>query len=439
MPSAENRPHIAPQITMTPPLEATTERDALLQRYRDVRSTTLSLCEGLEAEDMLVQSMPDVSPTKWHLAHVSWFFEAMLLSTELPGYRPLNERYHHLFNSYYQSLGDPYPRSKRGLLSRPTAKEVLEYREHVDNAMHDLLAKASPELLESLIPRLELGLQHEQQHQELLLMDIKHVFATNPLRTAYREQSAKRTSEPTPMNWLAFDGGDVLVGADGIGFSYDNEQPRHRVSLEPFEIASRPVNAGEYLAFIEDGGYRDSRHWLSDGWDLVCGEQWSAPLYWEQAGSDWHVMTLAGMRALDPHETLCHLSYYEADAYATWAGCRLPNEYEWERAAGTEKLSGNFLESQILHPLAPKSSVDKSGLRQIFGDVWEWTSSPYAGYPGYKPFSGALAEYNGKFMINQLVLRGGSCVTPQAHLRRSYRNFYYPSQRWMFSGLRLAR
>lgn len=424
---------------MTIPIEATTQRDELLQRYRDVRSTTLSLCETLAPEDMVVQSMPDVSPTKWHLAHVTWFFETLVLIKNHPGYARFDERYHELFNSYYQSLGDPFPRSKRGLLSRPTVEEVLDYRRHVDDAMHAVVQEASSELYEKLTPILRLGLQHEQQHQELLLMDIKHVFSSNPLRPAYRMHKESRATEPTPMRWRAFEGGQVAVGATGSEFSFDNERPRHRVTLTPFELATRPVNAGEYRAFMDDGGYRTPRFWLSDGWDLVRREHWRAPLYWEPSGSDWRLMTLEGMRAVDPREPVCHLSYFEADAYATWAGCRLPTEFEWEHATHSESLQGNFLESGVLHPCAPKRSNDDQVLMQTFGDVWEWTSTPYAAYPGYEPFSGELGEYNGKFMVNQIVLRGGSCATPHAHMRKTYRNFYYPSQRWMFSGLRLAR
>jgi len=420
-------------------------REELLRAYDQVRSTTEALCEPLEPEDMVVQTMPDVSPTKWHLAHVTWFFETLALSRSGAAYAPFDERYPALFNSYYRSLGDPYPRERRGLLSRPTVADVYAYRRHVDAAMTALLEEGPDEAVEKVTPVVTVGLHHEQQHQELLLMDVKHVLGQNPLRPAYRPRIDRPdgTQEPSaPLEWRRFEGGRVEVGSAAEGFTFDNERPRHAVLLEPFELASRPVTAGEYRDFMADGGYQRPELWLADGWDLVQLEGWRAPLYWEAGGSDWRVMTLGGLRDVDPGEPVCHVSYFEADAYATWAGCRLPTEFEWEHAAEGQAVTGTLLGSGAYHPRAlraGRAAPPGEPLAQLFGDVWEWTTSPYAPYPGYAPFEGALGEYNGKFMVSQIVLRGGCCVTPQRHLRRTYRNFYYPHQRWMFSGLRLAR
>ncbi len=427
---------------MTLSIPITQERGELLRAYERVRSVTEALCEPLETEDMVVQTMPDVSPTKWHLAHVTWFFETLVLERSGAQYSLFDERFSAIFNSYYQSLGDPFPRSRRGLLSRPTVDEVRDYRRHVDEAMTALLEDGSRECVESVAPVLTIGMHHEQQHQELLLMDVKHVLAGNPMRPAYgRRPSPTGTLIPVvavpAVEWRSFDGGDVEIGHEGSGFAYDNERPRHTARLEPFELASRPVTCGEYSAFVDDGGYRRSELWLADGWDHVQREDWRAPLYWEpDTGS---AMTLGGLRDIDPGEPVCHVSYYEADAYATWAGCRLPSELEWERAAEGHAATGTFLESGAYHPRRLSSAPEGDSLGQLFGDVWEWTRSPYAPYPGYEPFEGELGEYNGKFMINQLVLRGGCCVTPESHLRRTYRNFFYPHQRWMFAGFRLAR
>jgi len=400
-------------------------------RYAGVRSATEALSRPLTAEDCGVQSMPDASPTKWHLAHTSWFFETFVLRPEIPGYRPFHPQFGYLFNSYYESVGDRHARPQRGVLSRPTLDEVYSYRAHVDAAMTAYLdgAAAVPALV-------ELGLQHEQQHQELILTDIKHAFWCNALRPAYREPGAMATPPAPPLSWMAFPAGIRAVGADGSGFAYDNELPRHRVFVEPFELASRLVTNAEYLAFIADSGYRRPELWLSEGWETVRAMDWRAPLYWEQRGDEWQVMTLHGMRAIDGAEPVCHVSYYEADAYARWAGARLPSEFEWEVAAAAEPITGNFVESGRLHPAAASNG---RGLSQLFGDAWEWTASAYAPYPGYRTPAGAVGEYNGKFMCNQLVLRGGSCVTPQSHIRASYRNFFPASARWQFSGIRLAR
>jgi ergothioneine biosynthesis protein EgtB len=415
-----------------------TRRD-LLRALQSVRATTEALCAPLEVEDRVVQTMPDVSPTKWHLAHTTWFFERLVLARCDRPYAPFDARFAALFNSYYRSLGEPFPREERGLLSRPTVAQVRAYRAHVDGALRELLERAPQEVLDELAPVLMLGLHHEQQHQELLLMDAKHVLARNPARPAYRRAAPRPATPAPPLAWRSFAGGQVEVGSDSDDFTFDNERPRHTVLLAPYELATRPVTAGEYLAFMADGGYERPEHWLADGWDLVQREAWRAPLYWERGGRDWRVTTLGGQRPVDPAEPVCHVSYYEADAFATWAGARLPSELEWEHASAGQPLSGNFLESGALHPRPLPASPPAAAPAQLFGDVWEWTSSAYQPYPGYAPFAGELGEYNGKFMINQLVLRGGSCVTPARHVRDTYRNFYCPHQRWMFAGFRLAR
>ena len=424
---------------MSPVLEATLDRRALLDRLHHVRAVTEELCTPLTAEDMGVQSMPDVSPTKWHLAHTTWFFETLVLERFREGHRPFDPAFAQLFNSYYESLGRPFPRSRRGMLSRPGLERVLDYRRHVDGILGELVEEAAPELFEDLAPLVELGLHHEQQHQELLLMDIKHVLAQNPLRPTYRAARRPASESPGELGWTAFAGGEVEVGHEGAGFAFDNEGPRHRLLLAPYELANRLVTAGEYQAFVEDGGYRRAELWLSDGWDRVQREGWRAPLYWEEDGDGWSHMTLGGHRAVEPAEPVAHLSFYEAEAYATWVGCRLPTEFEWEHACRDRDVSGNLLESGALHPAPARPALDGRAPAQVFGDLWEWTASAYGAYPGYQPFAGELGEYNGKFMVNQLVLRGGSCLTPQGHLRPTYRNFFYPDQRWMFSGLRLAR
>ena len=415
------------------------ERESLLCAYRNVRTTSVELCKPLAIEDMVIQTMPDVSPIKWHLAHVTWFFETLILQRNGRSYRPFDGSFAALFNSYYQSLGDPYPRDRRGLLSRPTVDEVRAYRRHVDTAMLEWLANEDPEGLDKLAPVVTIGLHHEQQHQELMLMDAKHVLAQNLQRPAYSPLSDPIDIEPTPLHWLPFDGGHVDIGHEGPGFAFDNEKPRHNQCLNPFQLASRPINCAEYQAFMDDGGYERPELWLADGWALANRGSWRAPMYWERNGDDWQLMTLSGLRPIERAEPVCHISFYEADAYATWTGCRLPTEFEWEHASKDRASVGNFLESGRFHPGVPDPSLPKDSLGQLFGDVWEWTTSPYAPYPGYEPFAGELGEYNGKFMINQLVLRGGCCVTPQRHLRPTYRNFYYPGQRWMFAGVRLAR
>ncbi len=406
-------------------------RDSLRGAYARVRGTTIALAAPLAAEDQVIQSMPDTSPTKWHLAHTTWFFETFLLKPNLPGYRPLNDAYDRLFNSYYQQIGSPFPRPHRGLLSRPTVEEVLDYRAYVDAAMASLLEHLDP----SLAPLVEVGLNHEQQHQELLVTDIKHALSLNPLDPAPYGAREHTNAEAPALTWQPFAGGLREIGHDGSGFCFDNEGPRHRHHLEPFALASRPVTNGEYLAFMEAGGYRDPALWLAEGWTIVGERGWCAPLYWDQRDGVWTHYTLHGRETVDPAEPVSHVSYYEAAAYAAWAGHRLPTEAEWETAARGLPVDGKFLDLSCLEPCAGGGE----GLRQMFGDVWEWTMSAYAPYPRYKPAEGAIGEYNGKFMSNQMVLRGGSCATPAGHVRATYRNFFPPDARWQFSGIRLAK
>jgi ergothioneine biosynthesis protein EgtB len=413
--------------------------DELIALYRDIRRRTETLCAPLHPEDFVVQSMPDASPTKWHLGHTSWFFETFLLTPACAEYRPYRAEYGYLFNSYYNAVGERIPRPQRGLLTRPTIQEVFTYRRYVDESMVDLLAASDQPRLLALEPTLQLGLNHEQQHQELILTDIKHALGANPLRPAYREGSAvgSALSAPRPR-WESFASGVCWIGDAGDGFAFDNERPRHRQYLDPFQLASRLTTNGEYLRFLEDGGYRRPDLWLSDGWNTRTAHGWNAPLYWErkQDGS-WWTFTLDGSRPLDDSEPVCHVSYYEADAFARWAGARLPTEAEWETAVAGLPIGGVLLESDALQPRP--APAETRGLAQMFGDVWEWTRSPYSPYPGYAPDAGALGEYNGKFMCNQFVLRGGSCATPRSHIRSTYRNFFPPDARWQFTGIRLAK
>jgi len=420
-------------------LENDRRRDELSELFGKVRGFSEALSEPLEPEDQVVQTMPDVSPTKWHLAHTTWFFEQFVVRAGLPDYRSPDDRYHHIFNSYYKAVGEPFPRPRRGLLSRPTVPEVSEYRRRVDEGVRAVLADASDESFEKLGPVIEVGLNHEEQHQELILTDIKHVLAQNPLHPAYRKTPAAPPSPRTPaIGWCCFGGGEVQIGFDGDGFAFDNEGPNHPSRVQPFELSDRLVTCGEYMEFIEDGGYERFELWLADGWDRLQAERWNAPLYWERTEDGWHVTTMGGWRRVDPREPVCHVSLYEADAFARWAGVRLPTEIEWEVAAGSRTVEGNFVGSSALHP-RPLARIPDGEPAQLFGDAWEWTASPYVPYPGYEPFEGDLGEYNGKFMCNQMVLRGGSCVTPKRHIRATYRNFLYPHQRWQFTGIRLAR
>jgi ergothioneine biosynthesis protein EgtB len=404
----------------------------LAPRYAEIRALTETLAAPLSAEDQCVQSMPDASPTKWHLAHTTWFFETLVLKPHAAGYREYNPRYAYLFNSYYEALGARHPRPSRGLLTRPQVEDVMAYRHHVDAAMSELFASAATDAFAQIA---ELGLHHEQQHQELLLTDIKHAFSCNPLLPAYVPPVPTAVPEPAPLEWIAMRGGIVDIGHEDEDFAFDNERPRHPVMLAPFRLASRPVTNGEYLEFMEDGGYAKPQFWLSDGWATVQREGWTAPLYWLRGDSGWDAFTLNGVQPVKRDEPVTHVSFYEAAAYAAWAGKRLPTECEWEAVAGHAPVEGNLLDPARPHP---KAAARAGGLQQLYGDVWEWTRSAYDPYPGFKPFGGAAEEYNGKFMCGQLVLRGGSCATPASHIRATYRNFFPPASRWQFSGIRLA-
>ncbi|MFZ0694502.1 MAG: ergothioneine biosynthesis protein EgtB [Alphaproteobacteria bacterium] len=414
------------------------DRQAWAERFLEVRRATEALAGGLSPEDQAIQSMPDVSPTKWHLAHTSWFFETFLLVPQLRGYEVFHPAFGYLFNSYYEAVGPRHPRAQRGLLSRPSVAEIAVYRDAVTEAMVRLIGAADAETWPIIFPLLELGIHHEQQHQELILMDIKHVFFANPLRPHYQTpRGPTAESHKPPAERIEFPGGLVEIGYSGSRFAFDNERPRHRTWLEPYRLASRLVTCGEFLSFIDDGGYRRPELWLSDGWAAVEKEGWGAPLYWERnPEGKWGVFTLSGMTALNESEPVCHVSCYEADAFARWSGKRLPIEAEWEIAAADVSPRGNLADSGIFHPVA--APAQGGALQQMIGDVWEWTMSAYGPYPGFRAADGAIGEYNGKFMSGQMVLRGAAAVTPPGHVRISYRNFFPPSARWAFSGLRLA-
>ncbi len=410
-----------------------------IERYQRVRKFSEDLCQPLCIEDYVVQSMADVSPAKWHLAHVSWFFETFLLKPALPAYRSLHPQYAYLFNSYYNTLGERHCRPRRGLISRPTVEETYGYRRYVDEHVLELLAKSDERQLAALTPIFILGLHHEQQHQELMLTDIKHVLSCNPLSPVYRARELSAGRAISPVEWIAFPERVAWIGHEGEGFAFDNEGPRHRQFVEAFQLASRLVTNGDYLEFIEDGGYRNPLLWLSEGWSVVRCEEWQAPLYWEKRDDRWWMMTLSGLREVERSEPVCHISYFEADAFARWAGARLPTEAEWEIAAQTVPLEGNFVESGAYHPLPLATGGTAGKLAQMYGDVWEWTQSSYSAYPGFRPAVGAVGEYNGKFMCNQYVLRGGSCATSREHMRATYRNFFPASAQWQFMGMRLAK
>ena len=414
-----------------------TEVSRLAARLFATRALSVKLTEPLSPEDMTVQAMDDASPTKWHLAHVTWFFENFVLKPFLDGYQQFDDAFNYCFNSYYETQGPRHPRAQRGLLTRPSADRVLAYRAHVDDALNTLMSQpraAEPDILGIV----EIGINHEQQHQELLLTDILALFAGNPLRPAYQAlPSALDLSPPDETRWIRFDGGIVRIGHRGDGYSWDNERPNHEALVHPFRLADRLVTNAEWLAFMEDGGYETSTLWLADGWATVSREAWRSPLYWEQTSAGWFQMSLQGRLPVVPSEPVAHISYYEADAFARWAGKRLPTEFEWELAASNEPISGNTLGLGALRPRRAQG-LQSGALRQMFGDVWQWTQSAYLPYPGYRPPNGAIGEYNGKFMVSQHVLRGASCVTPDDHARATYRNFFYPNQRWQFLGLRLA-
>jgi len=442
---------------------------SLIDQYREVRSATAALCEPLAPEDCVIQSMPDASPTKWHLAHTSWFFEEFVLRAHARDYRSYDDAFSYLFNSYYEAVGPRHERPHRGLLSRPTVQQTFAYRAYVDEQMLELLNGGGE--TSDLARIVTLGLHHEQQHQELLLTDIKHALSCNPLLPAYTQDSAFAGGKaPLPLSFIEIDGGLVEAGRNADqnadrgfdGFAFDNESPRHRTYLQPFKLANRLVTNGEFREFMADGGYRHAEFWLSDGWATVQREQWTRPIYWQDSLE--REFTLLGLRKLDPNAPVCHLSYYEADAYARWREARLPTEFEWEHAASGARerariAAGNFVDNRNWHPVAAdaagalsdrkdmaarkdmvnRTDTAREHLVQMFGDVWEWTQSAYSPYPGFVTAAGAIGEYNGKFMVSQLVLRGGSCVTPRSHIRPTYRNFFYPTARWQFSGVRLAK
>ncbi|MBV8393840.1 MAG: ergothioneine biosynthesis protein EgtB [Alphaproteobacteria bacterium] len=407
------------------------------ERFRAVRALSEQLAQPLSAEDQTAQSMPDASPTKWHLAHTTWFFETFLLKPHARSYKAFDPAYEYLFNSYYEAVGPRHPRPQRGLLTRPGVETILAYRRHATEAMAEMIDRAGDDV--EWLSLLELGLHHEQQHQELILMDIKHLLSLNPLKPAYAPRAAPAAQQAAPLRWIDFEGGLAEIGHEGSWFAFDNEGPRHRVWIDPFALATRLVTCGEYRQFIDEGGYRRPEFWLSAGWDCVNQRGWEAPLYWQKDGGDWQVFTLAGLQPLGVDEPVCHVSAYEAAAFAKWAGKRLPREGEWEMAAADVDLDGNLLGKGLLHP-APARGIGKTGggLTQMIGDVWEWTASPYVAYPGYREPAGAIGEYNGKFMANQMVLRGGCAATPSDHIRTTYRNFFPPDARWMFGGIRLA-
>ena len=419
-------------------IEPVATAKAAMSRCLHCRARTLQLIDGLSDADVTVQSMDDASPAKWHLAHTTWFFEEFVLGPFLAGYRPADPRYRFLFNSYYEAVGPRHARPRRGLLTRPTIDEVVAYRRRIDDALSSLLAGDVPRPALELV---ELGIQHEQQHQELLLTDLLHLFAQNPLRPVYRAAGADEAVAPSvadPPAWVDYGGGLAEVGHDGTGFAFDCETPRHRVALAPYALASRPVTNGEWSEFVADGGYREPRLWHADGWARVQAEGWQAPLYWDRRDGEWLQMTLAGELAVDLQAPVSQVSYFEADAFARWRGARLPTEHEWEVAARAQSIEGNLASTGHLRS-RPAVHDAQAPLRQLYGDVWEWTASAFAPYPGFRVAEGAVGEYNGKFMCGQYVLRGGSCATPEGHLRATYRNFFYPHQRWQFSGVRLAR
>ncbi|MDO8843724.1 ergothioneine biosynthesis protein EgtB [Methylicorpusculum sp.] len=421
---------------MSPPLKShpaipTNSRQKLIADYQRVRNISLEICAPLMVDDYQIQSGVETSPPKWHLAHVTWFFETFLLEAFDPGYQTVNPEYGYLFNSYYQTVGAMHARAKRGLLSRPTVEQVLDYRSEIDNRILDFLDDCDESLWQQAAFRLTLGLHHEQQHQELLFMDIKHNFWNNPLKPRYLQRSQPAIEETGKLDWEQRPGGLITIGTDGIdGFTFDNETPRHQVWLEPHRLSSRLITNSEFLDFMQDGGYMRPELWLSDGWSHIRNNQWIAPLYWENHDDQWLEFTLYGLETLDPSAPVAHISYYEADAYARWAGKRLPSEAELETKMLETPVTGHFSESGVFHPQA--------GEGQFYGSLWEWTASPYLAYPRFKPLEGSMGEYNGKFMCNQWVLRGGSCVTPENHIRPTYRNFFYPQDRWQFSGIRLA-
>lgn len=439
-----------PACLLTHPATLQSPTRMLADRYTQIRQQSCALAQPLSEEDCQLQSMPDCSPVKWHLAHTTWFFETFIVSRFQPDWQPFHPQYKMLFNSYYNAIGARHPRPQRGLLSRPPLADIGRYRDAIDDAMRGLLSRLSG-VDASFDQLVELGLNHEQQHQELILTDIKHALSMNPMKPAYAPLAYTATEPAEQAQWLHYAGGRTRIGHETAGFAFDNETPAHDVLLTPFSLSHRLVTQAEYLAFMQDGGYQRAELWLSLGWDRVCSEQWQAPLYWEGERDDWQIFTLHGMQPLDPHAPVTHVSYFEADAYARWAGARLPREAEWEHAARQMPAAGtsgaqttptapNLLERGNLGPVAAtRVQGNAPALIQMYGDTWEWTSSSYDAYPGFSAPEGAVGEYNGKFMCNQYVLRGGSCATPASHIRSTYRNFFPPEARWQFSGIRLAR
>jgi len=399
---------------------------------------TERLCEPLEADDFLLQSMPDASPVKWHLAHSTWFFETFVLAPSVSDYQPNNPAYGYLFNSYYEAVGPRWPRPQRGLIARPTVEEVFHYRRHVDAHIRQFISSVDDSSLAAIAPLLLLGLNHEQQHQELIITDLKHAWSLNELSPIYCKWDDE-TGGPPKRTWHSCFESMVDIGFEGDGFAFDNERPRHQVFAPSFQLASTLVTNAEYIEFIDDGGYDRPELWLSDGWAARQAGQWTAPLYWEVNNGKWTQRTLSGQRVLNLNEPVCHVSFYEADAFARWAEARLPTEVEWEIAAQKHPIAGHFQDAGHFHPSATLADDDRGPFVQMFGDVWQWTSSPYLGYPRYRPAAGAIGEYNGKFMCNQFVLRGASCATPRSHARKTYRNFFPPDARWQFTGIRLAK
>lgn len=425
---------VAQTETSTAPTEST--HDRLIRQFQHTRQLSESFCQSLELEDYGLQAMPETSPPKWHLAHTTWFFETFILKVFQPEYRLWHPQFEYLFNSYYNGIGAQFPRPQRGLLSRPSVGEVLEYRHHVDECVVQLLRESDTQP-DEIAQRVELGIHHEQQHQELFFTDIKYSFSANPLNPALTDTALDTSpTQGTPLQWFALAGGLTQVGATPGSFHFDNEAPRHTVFIEPFHLANRLITNEEFLDFIEDGGYRRPELWLADGWSAVQTQNWQAPLYWRQVDGVWYEFTLHGLQPLDWQRPVCHVSAYEADAFARWYGARLPTEFEWECATHNQAFQGQFVDSGQWHPQAAQRAND---LEQLFGTLWQWTSSAYSPYPGFQSAAGAIGEYNGKFMCNQLVLRGGSCVTSRTHVRPTYRNFFYPPDRWQFTGIRLAR
>ncbi|OAN62866.1 hypothetical protein A8B79_01155 [Balneola sp. EhC07] len=412
-------------------------RENVELQYLKVRSFTNKIVEPLETEDFVIQPMENTSPAKWHLAHTSWFFETFVLEKFQPGFESLHPQYAYFFNSYYLQTGVPFSRANRGLLSRPTVKEVFEYREYVNEKVVDFIQNCDDKIWEEASKVVEIGINHEQQHQELILTDIKYLLAQNPLLPIYKERETLDSETPGELEWITFEECIVEIGNKGDEFTYDNEHPVHRTFIQNFELADRLITNNEFLEFMNDDGYRRSELWLDEGWSKVKSEEWNAPLYWFTRDGSWFNFTLSGARKVALNEPVTHISYYEADAFARWKGCRLPTEQEWEYACGDREITGNFVDGNTFHPLVLKNN--EGGLKQMYGDVWEWTQSSYSPYPGYKPLPGALGEYNGKFMANQYVLRGGSCATSNSHIRKTYRNFFHADARWQFSGIRLAK